>query len=91
MPLNATCSNAISAACHRPEDDKQAYLFPVKWGMIPRSMVASHSGNRDQSVDLEEIKKKDSESITEHQISGERETVVNGHFCFTTYHDFATS
>ena len=33
MPLASTCSAAISAACHRPEADKEAHLLPVQWGV----------------------------------------------------------
>lgn len=41
MPLNATCSVIISAACHRPEDDKEAHLFPVQWGVVPSAPSGS--------------------------------------------------
>lgn len=34
MPLMSTCSAAISAACHAPEDDKDAHLLPVRWGVV---------------------------------------------------------
>jgi hypothetical protein len=34
MPLVSTCSAAISAACHPPEYDSVAHLFPVKWGVV---------------------------------------------------------
>ena len=34
MPLASTCSVAISAACHRPDADKEAHLLPVQWGVI---------------------------------------------------------
>jgi len=37
MPLVATCSAAISAACHRPEQDVDAHLLPVQWGIITTS------------------------------------------------------
>lgn len=36
MPLTSTCSAAISAACHRPEADKEAHLLPVQWGVAGR-------------------------------------------------------
>jgi hypothetical protein len=39
MPIGATCSVVISAACHRPEDDIEAYLFPVQWGAIPSQIL----------------------------------------------------
>jgi hypothetical protein len=38
MPLSATCSVIISAACHRPDGDKEAHLFPVKWGAVLQPM-----------------------------------------------------
>ena len=34
MPLASTCSAAISAACQRPEDDKEAHLLPVQWRVV---------------------------------------------------------
>jgi hypothetical protein len=34
MPLAATCSAAISAACHRPDADKDAHLLSVQWGVV---------------------------------------------------------
>ena len=37
MPFVSTCSAAISAACHRPPDDDEAHLFPVKWGVVPEN------------------------------------------------------
>lgn len=34
MPLVSTCSAAISAACHRPDDDSESHLLPVRWGFV---------------------------------------------------------
>jgi len=34
MPLASTCSAAISAACHPPNDDSEAYLFPLQCGVV---------------------------------------------------------
>ena len=34
IPLVGSCSAAISAACHRPEEDTTASLLPVKWGVV---------------------------------------------------------
>ena len=34
IPLMSTNSAAISAACHPPADDIDAYLLPVHWGVI---------------------------------------------------------
>lgn len=33
MPLAASCSAAISAACHCPAGDEFAALMPVQWGV----------------------------------------------------------
>ncbi|KAI9375094.1 hypothetical protein BJX61DRAFT_531845 [Aspergillus egyptiacus] len=34
MPLAGSCSLAIAAACHPPEDDSEASLKPVMWGEV---------------------------------------------------------
>jgi hypothetical protein len=34
IPLASTCSAAISAACHPPPGDEDAYLFPLQWGVV---------------------------------------------------------
>lgn len=34
MPLAGSCSAAISAACHRPEEDIDAAVKPVMWGVV---------------------------------------------------------
>jgi len=34
MPLVSTCSAAISANCHRPEQDKDCSRLPVIWGFV---------------------------------------------------------
>lgn len=34
MPLAATCSGAISAACHPPLGDENAAVLPVQWGVV---------------------------------------------------------
>ena len=34
MPLMGSCSGAISAACHPPNDDKDASKLAVKWGVV---------------------------------------------------------
>jgi hypothetical protein len=39
MPLASTCSAAISAACHRPALDTDAYLLPVQWGVIEEDAI----------------------------------------------------
>ena len=41
VPLMGTSSAAISAACHPPEDDKDAHLLPVKWGVVGVSEVGA--------------------------------------------------
>jgi hypothetical protein len=34
MPQASTCSAAISAVCHRPDEDFDAHLLPVQWGEV---------------------------------------------------------
>lgn len=34
MPLVSTCSAAISVACHRHPEDKDAHLLPLRWGYV---------------------------------------------------------
>lgn len=34
MPMASTCSAAISALCHPPEQDTEVALFPVMWGEV---------------------------------------------------------
>lgn len=34
IPLTATCSAGISAACHAPADDVDASVLPVQWGVV---------------------------------------------------------
>lgn len=44
IPLVGSCSAAISACCHRPEEDTTAFLLPLKWGCIDadRSEAVGH-------------------------------------------------
>jgi len=41
----SSCSAAISAACHPDQEDNEAHLFPVQWGVFRWKMVlgAAHS------------------------------------------------
>ena len=39
MPPMGNCSAAISAACHPPEDDKNASRLPVQWGVVGHKTV----------------------------------------------------
>ncbi|EME79722.1 uncharacterized protein MYCFIDRAFT_115582, partial [Pseudocercospora fijiensis CIRAD86] len=34
MPIASSCSVAIAAACHRPQDDADAAYLPVQWGEV---------------------------------------------------------
>ena len=42
MPLAGSCSAAISAACHRPEEDVDAATKPVMWGVVSSSNGVGH-------------------------------------------------
>lgn len=42
MPLVGSCSAAISAACHRPDDDVDAPIKPVMWGVVDTQGDVDH-------------------------------------------------
>ena len=42
MPLAGSCSAAISAACHRPEEDVDAAVKPVMWGVVSSKNGVGH-------------------------------------------------
>lgn len=42
MPLAGSCSAAISAACHRPEEDVDAAVLPVLWGVVSTEGPIGH-------------------------------------------------
>ena len=42
MPLSATCSGAISAACHPPRDEVGAALLPLQWGVVGKRDGVGH-------------------------------------------------
>ncbi|KAL8997820.1 MAG: hypothetical protein Q9169_002992 [Polycauliona sp. 2 TL-2023] len=42
MPLAATCSATISAACHRLDDDEDAAVLPLQWGVVSTSDGVGH-------------------------------------------------
>jgi hypothetical protein len=50
MPLSATCSVIISAACHRPDGDKEAHLFPVQWGAALQPILQNLSQAPDSTL-----------------------------------------
>jgi hypothetical protein len=42
MPLVVSCSAAISANCHRPDKDEDAWRLPVRWGVInPKEKIGA--------------------------------------------------
>lgn len=42
IPVVGSCSAAISAACHPPQNDLSAYLLPVKWGVVGQGEEVGH-------------------------------------------------
>ena len=50
MPLSATCSGAISAACHPPADDVDAAFLPVQWGVVSSRNGVGHCSFSSQLV-----------------------------------------
>ncbi|KAL3439985.1 hypothetical protein BJX65DRAFT_315235 [Aspergillus insuetus] len=49
MPLAGTCSAALSAACHPPDDDMEASLKAVMWGEVPRPIGGDGSSSDNES------------------------------------------
>ena len=41
LPLAANCSLVISAACHPPPNDVDAYMRPVQWGVVTSDYAGS--------------------------------------------------
>ena len=39
MCLVSTCSAAISAACHRPDEDFESHLSSLRWDSVERSYL----------------------------------------------------
>ena len=50
MPLSATCSGAISAACHPPAGDIDAAVLPVQWGVVSTQDGVGHCSFSSQLV-----------------------------------------
>ena len=50
LPLAGTCSAAISAACHRPQDDIDAAHKPVMWGAVDHEDNVGHCCFTSQKV-----------------------------------------
>lgn len=50
LPLAGTCSAAISAACHRPQDDPDAAFKPVMWGAVKHDNDVGHCCFTSQEV-----------------------------------------
>ena len=42
MSLAGSCSAAISAACYRPEEDVDAAIKPVMWGVVSSEDDVGH-------------------------------------------------
>lgn len=63
MPLAASCSAAISAACHPPPGDQHA-LKPIMWGDIPVKKVNHSRRTGSESNDEEATNHSESSSDT---------------------------
>ena len=50
MPLSATCSGGISAACHPPADDVDTAYLPVQWGVVSKQNGVGHCSFSSQLV-----------------------------------------
>jgi len=90
MPMGATCSAVISAACHQPlPGDREAYRFGVQWGAVSQPSVeketASETGSKPDHI---------AGSATAGTIEARQrekldfvDRVKPGHCCFTTTRD----
>jgi hypothetical protein len=97
IPLGATCSVVISAACHQPiPDDQDACRFPIQWGAIshprvvypgPRTASLSGDGSNETLMD-DDTSTPDAEHCSSLQegLSSDRAVgmIIPGHCCFTT-------
>lgn len=73
MPLGATCSLVISAACHRPNEDDEAHLLPVQWASIYPSNTGRHDLN---SFEVRQVSEEpDEEWLELSQINTEESSV----------------
>jgi hypothetical protein len=62
MPLAASCSAAISAACHPPPEDVDASVKPVQWGAVSTHMSQAYQSTLDpflSSVDTAQASEAD--------------------------------
>ncbi|MCJ1394217.1 hypothetical protein MMC18_007095 [Xylographa bjoerkii] len=50
IPIAASCSAAISAACHPPEDEVDVAIKPVQWGVVQRYGTRHGSWQDQQGV-----------------------------------------
>ncbi|KAL4914503.1 hypothetical protein BDW62DRAFT_204519 [Aspergillus aurantiobrunneus] len=46
FPGLGTCSNAVSAVCHPPKGDSEAYLFPVRMGVVKQQTSGQDGAGR---------------------------------------------
>ncbi|KAF2029335.1 hypothetical protein EK21DRAFT_67929, partial [Setomelanomma holmii] len=81
LPQGGSCSAIISAACHRPEEDRDAALKPVQWGEVHavelKALISTAHAAR---------------QLDEHKIPATADYAVEdtgfqrpGHCCFTSY------
>lgn len=85
MPLGATNSIVISAACHQPQPgDKDAHLFPVQWGTV--SATTNVEVETDQ--EKEDTRSNSADDASACGTTPKNRHVVNvGHCTLTTYRD----
>lgn len=51
MPMGATCSAVISAACHPPREDKDVFKFPVQWSAVSHSSFGDRISIENRDTD----------------------------------------
>lgn len=52
MPMASTCSLAIAAGCHRPDEDNDAHLLPIRWGPVSCEGDVGHCAFSTEADDM---------------------------------------
>lgn len=86
MPLGATNSVILSAACHQLQlGDKDAYLFPVQWGTVSATTNVEVKTDQEKE-DTRQIRSNSADDASPCGTTPENRDIANvGHCTLTTY------
>ncbi|KAH8429651.1 uncharacterized protein LDX57_007323 [Aspergillus melleus] len=98
MPIAGNCSAAISAACHSPEDDRDASLKGVMWGEVKNVNINPSIPSQSPGL-VDELRSPDGTSDETSENNHESIALTSefvplpayGHCCFTSYDAMAPS